>query len=205
MNVMKLTLHLLLLAFLTSPILAWAQPPTNCFDYHKFNCVRSADKRFSVNGQSKSASIRVGQPTELNVIIYRGQDYRISICSDGKILGEAMAIRVLEKMREGRDVEETVTTLEPILDASGEPTGATREVQTKQKRKVYDEMEKVLWDNTEQDMAQELEFSCTATKRIAIEVMAPGGAESKRRSDRQFDIGCAGILIEHMPTPALGF
>ena len=39
------------------------------------------DKRFSMNGQSKSAMVQVGQETELNIIVYRGQDYRISVMS----------------------------------------------------------------------------------------------------------------------------
>ncbi|MBX2978966.1 MAG: hypothetical protein KF905_06710 [Flavobacteriales bacterium] len=177
-----------------------------CVDYHKFNCQRSGDKRFSINGQSKSAAVQVGQATELNIIVYRGQDYRISLCSDSKILGENIGLRLVEKVREPRDVEETVTTVEAVLDSEGNPTGATKEVRSKRTKRVYEEVTKVIWDNTEHEMALEVEFSCTATKRIAIEVIAPGADASKqKRSDRQYDIGCAGILIEHMPTPGLGF
>jgi hypothetical protein len=53
-------------------------------------------------------------------------------------------------------------------------------------------------------MVQEVEFSCTATKRIAIEVNAVG-AEDKKGRKPEVDIACVGILIEHMPTPGLGF
>ena len=177
-----------------------------CADYHKFNCQRAADKRWSINGQSKSASVQVGLETELNIIVYRGQDYRISICQDGKILGEDIAIRLVEKVREPRDVEEVVTTMEPVLDADGRETGATQEVRTRRTQRVFEEVEKVLWDNTEQDMAMEVEFSCASTKRIAVRIVAPGPVDAKpRRSDKQYDIGCVGILIEHMPTPGLGF
>lgn len=35
----------------------------------------SSDKRFSINGQSKSAMVQVGKETELNIVVYRGQDY----------------------------------------------------------------------------------------------------------------------------------
>ena len=200
------TPNTLLIAMLALwPALLNAQPQT-CADYHKYNCMRSTDKRFSVNGQSKSAAVQVGKETELNIIVYRGQDYRIAVCADTRILGEQLAIRLVEKVREGHEVEETVTTLEPLLDEEGNPTGATQEVRTKEKRKVFDEVEKVLWDNTEHEMAQEIEFSCTTTKRIAIKVIAPGVTDTKaRNNDRPFDIGCAGIHIEHMPTPGLGF
>jgi hypothetical protein len=197
-----------LLAFvglmLAAPALR-AQSP--CTDYHKFNCQRATDKRWSINGQSKSAAVQVGAATELNIIVYRGQDYRISVCVDPRTLGEQVAIRLLEKVREPRDVEETLVERVPVLDIDGNPTGEIQELRTKQTKRVFEDVIKVLWDNTEHDMVQEVEFSSTATKRIAVEVVAPGPSEGgkPKRSDKQFDIGCGGILIEHMPTPGLGF
>jgi hypothetical protein len=161
------------------PLAMVAQSP--CAEYHKFSCDHSSDKRFSPNGQSKSAAVQVGQETELNIIIYRGQDYRISICHDEKVLGEKLALRLVEKVRT------------PKADAGSDG------------KQVYEETEKVLWDNTEHEMAQEVEFSSTSTKRIAVEVVAPGGAEEVKSKGRSYDIGCVGILIEHMPTPGLGF
>lgn len=161
---------------LSNPVAA----QTNCVDYHKFNCERATDVRFKVNGQSRSAMVKVGEETELNIIVYRGQDYRISVCHDEKILGANVAVRLVEKIRVPK------STLGP----NGE--------------REFEEVEKVLWDNTEHDMRQQIEFSCTATKRIAVEVNAPGAAERKgKRAD--LDIGCVGILIEHMPSPGIGF
>jgi hypothetical protein len=171
--------HSLVVALLAAPFAGQAQ--YTCADYHKFNCERSTDKRFSMNGQSKSAMVQVGKETELNVIVYRGQDYRIIICHDRKVLGEALAIRLVEKVRV------------PVGPATADST-----------KRVYEEVEKVLWDNTEHDMVQEVEFSCTATKRIAVEVNAPGATDKKGRKP-DVDIACVGILIEHMPTPGLGF
>lgn len=155
----------------------WAHAQVSeCVNYHRFNCERSGDARFSMNGQSRSAMVKIGEETELNIIVYRGQDYRISVCHDGKILGEDVAIRLVEKIRATKP-------------------GSKNEVV---------ESEKVLWDNTEHEMATSIEFSCTATKRIAVEVNAPGAAERKgKRAD--VDMGCVGILIEHMPTPNIGF
>ena len=177
-----------------------------CADYHKFNASPSPDKRFSMNGQSKSAMVQVGQETELNIIAYRAQDYRISVCHDEKILGEDLAIRLVEKVRVPYEEVVDETVMEPVLDDQGNPTGRTQEVTTKSTRRVYREEEKVLWDNTANDMATEIEFSCTATKRIAVEVIARGNSEAKpKKSGETNDIGCVGILIEHMPTPALGF
>lgn len=195
---------LMLVMILTGGSVVTAQ--YKCADYHRFNGNPSNDRRFSENGQSKSAMVQVGKETELNIIVYRGQDYRISLCHDEKILGEQLAIRLVEKVRVPYDELVEVTTQEPVLDASGNPTGTTQEVKTKQNKRVYEEEEKVLWDNTEHEMAKEVEFSCTATKRIAVEVIAPGNSEAKpKKGGGTNDIGCVGILIEHMPTPALGF
>ncbi len=177
-----------------------------CADYHRMNGDLSSDKRFSINGQSKSAMVQVGKETELNVIVYRGQDYRISISHDDKVLGEDLAVRLVEKVRVPYDEEVEVVTQQPVLDEKGNATGTTQEVRTKEKKRVYAEEEKVLWDNTEHEMANEIEFSCTATKRIAVEVIARGNSEAKpKKNGETNDIGCVGILIEHMPTPALGF
>ncbi len=156
---------------------SWGQG--DCTEYHKFNCDRSGDSRFSINGQSRSAPVKVGEETELNIIVYRSQDYRISVCYDEKILGQSLAIRLVEKVR--------------VPKPGGDPAN-----------KEFVEVEKVLWDNTEHEMATDIEFTCTATKRIAVEVNAPGAAERKGRHADE-DIGCVGILIEHMPTPGLGF
>ncbi|MEX1132485.1 MAG: hypothetical protein WEC15_04600 [Flavobacteriales bacterium] len=170
-----------------------------CADYQKFNCQPAGDKSWSLNGQSKSAAVQVGRETELNIIIYRGQDYRISICQDAKILGEDIAFRLVEKVRVLR---EGAKAPQPITDAEGQQTGTTQLVQ--EDDRMFEEVEKVLWDNTEHDMAKEVEFSCASTKRIAVRVMAPG-ATGKTRRGGALDIGCLGVLIEHMMTPELGF
>lgn len=169
-----------------------------CTDYHKYNCQRAADKRWSLNGQSKSASVQIGLETELNVITYRGQDYRISVCQDTRVLGEEIAIRIVEKVRVPRDGGASVA----ITDEQGNQTGTTRSVNGPER--LFEEIEKVLWDNTEHDMVQEVEFTCAATRRIAIKINAMGPTESKGRR-AQLDIGCVGIQIEHMVTPDLGF
>lgn len=203
---MKQTLRsmMTIVAILIGAMAATAQ--YKCADYHKFNGDPSNDKRFSTNGQSKSAMVQVGKETELNIIVYRGQDYRISLSHDEKVLGEQLAIRLVEKVRVPYDELVEVTTQEPVLDAAGKPTGTTQEVKTKQNKRVYEEEEKVLWDNTEHEMADEVEFSCTATKRIAVEVIARGNSEAKpKKNGETNDIGCVGILIEHMATPPLGF
>jgi hypothetical protein len=176
---------------------------SDCTDHHKFNCERSPETRFSINGQSKSASVQVGVPTELNIILYKGQDYRISLAHDTRILGEHLSIRLVEKVREPKVVEVQVTEKQAVMDANGEPTGQEKDIVRMEKKTVYEDVRRVLWDNGDHDMASEIEFSANSSKRVVVEVMAPGVPEGKNRKD--LDIGCVGILIEHMPTPNIGF
>ena len=190
------------LAVLTLALSVGAHAQSECTDYHKFNCDRSSDTRFSINGQSKSASVQIGKPTELNIIVYKGQDYRISLCHDTKVLGDNLSIRLVEKVREAKNVEEKVTEKQAVMDANDEPTGQEKDVTRTEKQTVYEDVRKVLWDNSEHDMANEIEFSATSSKRLIIEVMAAGATDGNKKG---LDIGCVGILIEHMPSPNIGF
>lgn len=178
----------------------------DCADYHRFNCERATDTRFSMNGQSKSASVQIGVPTELNIIVYKGQDYRIAFCYDEHVIGDHVVARLIEKVREPKDVSEQVIKKEELLDANGNPSGNFKESTVTETKRVFEDVKKVLWDNQEHEMANEIEFTATATKRLMVEVTAPGAVNPKpKKNDQKFDIGCVGILIEHMPTPAKGF
>lgn len=196
------TTTLLLPAFLLGgDVLAQSE----CADYHKFDCPAARDKRFSLNGQSKSAAVQIGRQTELNIIVYRGQDYRIALCHDAAVLGPELAVRLVEKVRQPVEVTEEVVSEEDVLDGEGQPTGEKREVRTTRKKRVFEDVEKVLWDNSEHEMVQEVEFSCTSTKRLSIEINATGGSEDDRGRNSDFDIGCVGVRVEHMATPVVGF
>ena len=95
----------------------------DCNNYHKFNCPRSSDKEFSLNGQSKSAMVTIGESTDLNIIVYRGQDYRISFCSEKTVVGENVEFQILQNQRVAVEKEFQETSLVEELDENGEPTG----------------------------------------------------------------------------------
>ena len=172
----------------TLAVMVMAQ--SECSEYWK-SAPRSTDARFSVNGQSKGASVQVGTPTELNIIIYKGQDYRISFIYDEKIIGDHVVGRIIEKVRGPK-----------------KPPAGGLKVQGQSEKPAFEDITKVIWDNQDHEMANAVEFTATSTKRIAIEVTAPGVPENPKDAKRgrtQSDIGCVGILIEHMPTPVVGF
>lgn len=53
-----------------------------CSDFHKKSCLRSPDEGFAYNGQSKSGLFSKGQNSTIKVILYKGMDYHISVCTE---------------------------------------------------------------------------------------------------------------------------
>ena len=188
--------------WMLSPIVA----QYDCNNYHKYNCPRSSDRKFSLNGQSKSAMVQIGVPTKLNIIVYRGQDYRISFCTERAIIGENIYFKILQKERVPVENKKVETSYEEILDENGEPTGEMKEIEKTVTERTFENQMKVLYDNSQDEMSQEVEFSITSTKRLVLEVFATGPENKKpKKGGEQMDIGCVGILVEHMPTPEVGF
>lgn len=65
---------------------------------------------------------------------------------------------------------------------------------------ITDEDGKVIYDNSQEGLIDNLEFSCRKTNTVEITVTAP------RRLDVDENAkGCIGVLIEDMVTPKIGF
>ncbi len=79
--------------------------------------------------------------------------------------------------------------------------------------KLYDRSDDVLlYDNMNDAYSQEFEFTVTRTRDLIIELYVPGhsvGLEAVSQEKGLFrkdtEIGCVGVLIEHMITPRKGF
>ena len=75
------------------------------------------------------------------------------------------------------------------------------------------ENENTLYDNSEDNFATEFEFTVTQTREVFVEIEVPGNsalADAENNSDLIFvrkdtEMGCVGILVEHMITPPKGF
>jgi len=205
-----------------------------CNTFHQDYCYRSENKSFKLNGQSKSALFSKGQTSELSVVVYKGQDYRISLCMDENLgpeinfkIYETVKVKV-DKVIETKTLEDEVVTCgvcngsgetegETCYECDGETTIATGdqvEVINKETRTVSERQKKLIYDNSENDYVNEIEFSAESTRRLTIEVSIPGessggGETSKRgKKDKEInpeDLGCVGILVEFMTTPKTGF
>lgn len=64
-----------------------------CTGFHQEFCPPSENEFFTYNGQSRSALFYKGQTSSLNIIVYKGQDYRISFCFD-EILGDKINFKL---------------------------------------------------------------------------------------------------------------
>ncbi len=200
-----------------------------CNYFHSKYCEPSENKMFKLNGQSKSALFSKGQTSELNVIVYKGQDYRVSLCLDEN-LGTQLTFKVyetkkvkVEKVIETKTMEDEYKKCsgcngtgmdgnETCYECNGDMqvlTGNQVEVVSKETRVVTENQKQLLYDNSQDGFSNEIEFSVETTRRLILEVSIPGGGggggSSKGKMMKSSDMGCVGILVEHMTTPISGF
>lgn len=79
--------------------------------------------------------------------------------------------------------------------------------------KLIDRREQILlYANANDGYAQEFEFTVTKSRELAIEIHVPGHSigleqisQEKGLFRKDTEIGCVGVLIEHMITPWKGF
>ncbi len=72
-----------------------------------------------------------------------------------------------------------------------------------------DETGDILYDNAEDNYSKIFEFTVFESRVISIEIFVPGETESQNKKHgvlpKTKNIGCVGVLIEHMITPVKGF
>ncbi len=209
----------ILSAIVMIPAMSFSQ---YCNYFHTKYCLPSENKMFKLNGQSKSALFSKGQTSELSIIVYKKQDYRISLCMDEN-LGDQVKFKIYEtkKVKVEKVIETKTTEDEYQKDENGEfvvdeygeniPTGNQIEIVEKETKVVVEKQKQLLYDNSEDGFSNEIEFTVESTRRLTIEITVPGGGggsttKAKRgKLMKSSDMGCVGILVEHMSTPVSGF
>lgn len=53
-----------------------------CEGYGYKQCLKYLDKQYKSNGQSNSAIVTPGEVTKVNMVFYKGYDYRVVFCSE---------------------------------------------------------------------------------------------------------------------------
>ena len=218
----------LLSAIIMIPAMSFSQ---YCNYFHTKYCLPSENEMFKLNGQSKSALFSKGQTSDLNIIVYKGQDYRISLCMDEN-LGSQVKFKIyetkkvkVEKVIETKTMEDEVKACSDCNgtgDMDGEEcancegrgdisTGNEKEVISKETKIVVEKQKQLLYDNSQDGFSNEIEFSVESTRRLTLEISVPGsggGSSTKGKKGKLMkssDMGCIGVLVEHMTTPVSGF
>jgi hypothetical protein len=206
---MKQHINKLILAvvIISAPAISFGQ---YCNYFHTKYCMPSENELFKLNGQSKSALFSKGQTSDLSIIVYKGQDYRISVCMDEN-LGSQIKFKIYQTVKKKVEKITETKTMEDVLDENGNPTGEQKEVINRETKIITENVKELLYDNSTDGFANEIEFSVESTRRLTLEVSVPGGSggegskKSKGKLMKSSDMGCIGILVEHMTTPISGF
>jgi hypothetical protein len=97
MNMKNLFLTTLVcISLTTSKVVAQAGP---CTDFHRKNCVmegsRRDDRHFTYNAQSKSGLFSQGATSKMRCIVYKGQDYRLTVCCE-TVIGDKVNFKIYD-------------------------------------------------------------------------------------------------------------
>lgn len=106
-NKLSLT-AIIVLSFLFSASL---NAQSACFQFHKFNCFpdgkgknKESERGFIYDSQSRSGLFGSGEKnnkSQLRFVVYKGMDYRLSVCIDQEVLGENVQFTIFDaKTRE---------------------------------------------------------------------------------------------------------
>lgn len=156
-----------------------------CSNYHRAACKASGKRDgFRYNGQSRSALFEGGQTSEFQIVVYKGNDYRIALCNDNNLGQLRMRIIAVKRVPVKQEVYEQVKNEYGEVEEK-----AVTETTYKREREV-------IYDNSQDSYATEVTFSVETSQKLIIEITAEGGTG---------ELGCVGVLIEHMPTPKKGF
>lgn len=91
---MKYVLTLILTAILSGSVFSQAGV---CGQFHKKYCVleKAKGEKWQYNAQSKSGLFNQGMTSKLRCVIYKGMDYRISVCCE-TVLGDKVNYKIFD-------------------------------------------------------------------------------------------------------------
>tara|TARA_B100001287_G_scaffold150032_1_gene126317 strand:+ start:27608 stop:28186 length:579 start_codon:yes stop_codon:yes gene_type:complete len=189
---------------LFTPLFNFAQNSGECYNTVSF-CPVGKRLGFTKNMQSFSGAFEQGDTSIVTIVVYKGMEYRISICSPSHSeLEGKFQFKISEKVTKGIWKEETSYEEEVYYDEDGYEQ--VKKIPTTIKRRVFESEEVVRYDNSDDEMSQEFIFQSNKTRKLNIKVYVPseeGGEMSSGLSGSNY--ACVGLLIEHQPGIVTGF
>jgi hypothetical protein len=71
-----------------------------CGQFHRSKCVMEGNKdderEFKYNAQSKSGLFAMGSTSKLRCVVYKGMDYRLTVCAESDVLGDNIQFKIFD-------------------------------------------------------------------------------------------------------------
>ena len=188
------------------PMLSFGQNQGECYNTVSF-CPVGKRMGFTKNMQSFSGAFEMGDTSVVTIVVYKGMEYRISLCSPSHpdIEGQ-LQFKISENVTKGVWKEETIISYEPKLDDDGYETEDSIRKAEVIKRRVYETEEIVRYDNADDEMSPDFVFQSNQTRKLSIKVYVPDeGAGEMSSGLSGSNYAFIGLLIEHQPGVVTGF
>ena len=201
---MKRINFLTIILLTAMPLIDFAQSQKECYNTVSF-CETERKAGFTKNMQSLSGAFAQGDTSEVQIIVYKNMEYRISVCSPSnpEFIGK-FQFKIAEDIKKGVWKETTIYVDSTYEDENYDTQ--TVKVPKIQRKRVYETSEEVRYDNAEDEMSQDFVFTSNKTRKLKVKVYVPtaeGEDMSSGLSGSSY--ACVGLLIEHQPGVISGF
>jgi ribosomal protein L11 len=198
-------INILTIIFLMAmPLIDFAQSHRECYNTVSY-CETDRKAGFTKNMQSLSGAFEQGDTSEVQIIVYKNMEYRISICSPSnpELLGK-FQFKISEDINKGVWKENTIYVDSTYEDENYDTQ--TVKVPKLQRKRVYEVTEKVRYDNADDEMSQDFVFTSNKTRKLKVKVYVPKAEGEEMSSGLSgSSYACVGLLIEHQPGVISGF
>ena len=195
---------LTLISLMAMPLIDFAQSHRECYNTVSY-CETDRKAGFTKNMQSLSGAFEQGDTSEVQIIVYKNMEYRISICSPSnpEFLGK-FQFKISEDINKGVWKETTIYVDSTYEDENYDTH--TVKVPKLQRKRVYEVTEKVRYDNADDEMSQDFVFTSNKTRKLKVKVYVPKAEGEEMSSGLSgSSYACVGLLIEHQPGVISGF
>ena len=201
---MKRINFLTIILLMAIPLIDFAQSQRECYNTVSF-CETERKAGFTKNMQSLSGAFAQGDTSEVQIIVYKNMEYRISVCSPSnpEFLGK-FQFKIAEDVKKGVWKETTIYVDSTYEDENYDTQ--TVKVSKNQRKRVYETTEEVRYDNADDEMSQDFIFTSNKTRKLKVKVYVPNAEGEDMSSGLSgSSYACVGLLIEHQPGVISGF
>ena len=201
---MKRINFLTIILLMAMPLIDFAQSQRECYNTVSF-CETERKAGFTKNMQSLSGAFAQGDTSEVQIIVYKNMEYRISVCSPSnpELLGK-FQFKIAEDVKKGVWKETTIYVDSTYEDENYDTQ--TLKVPKIQRKRVYETTEEVRYDNADDEMSQDFVFTSNKTRKLKVKVYVPNAEGEDMSSGLSgSSYACVGLLIEHQPGVISGF